>query len=35
LDYCQRRASQDLDTWIVELDIADGERFIGITGTVG
>jgi len=34
-DYCQRRASQDLDTWIVELDIADGERFIGITGTVG
>lgn len=34
-DYCQRRASQDPDTWIVELDIADGERFIGLTGTIG
>ncbi len=34
-DYCQRRASQDPDTWILELDVADGERFIGLTGTIG
>jgi hypothetical protein len=25
------RASQDPDLWIVELDIANGERFIGLT----
>ena len=29
LDYLDRRRSQDPDLWIVELDIADGERFIG------
>ena len=26
--YCDRRRSQDDDLWIVELDIADAERFI-------
>lgn len=30
-EYCKRRKQQDHDTWIVELDIADGERFIGLT----
>jgi hypothetical protein len=34
-DYLDRRAKQDDDLWIVELDIADGERFIGLTGTRG
>ena len=33
--YWQRRHSQDPDTWIVELDIANGERFIDIAGTKG
>lgn len=28
-DYVTRRGEQDRDTWIIELDIADGERFIG------
>ncbi len=28
-DYLERRRSQDPDLWIVELDIAHGERFIG------
>jgi hypothetical protein len=28
--YLERRASQDPDVWIVELDIANGERFIGL-----
>lgn len=28
-DYLSRRAAQDDDLWIVELDIAQGERFIG------
>ena len=28
-DYLVRRKNQDDDLWIVELDIADGERFIG------
>lgn len=28
--YVQRRISQDPDMWVVELDIADGERFIGL-----
>ncbi len=33
-EYLERRANQDRDTWIVELDIAHGERFIGLsTGT--
>ncbi len=27
-EYLSRRGSQDPDVWIVELDIADGERFI-------
>jgi hypothetical protein len=30
-DYVNRRKSQDSDLWIVELDIAQGERFIGLT----
>jgi len=30
-EYLDRRASQDPDLWIVELDIANGERFIGAT----
>lgn len=34
-EYLDRRAKQDDDLWIVELDIADGERFIGLTGTSG
>ena len=29
--YVDRRRSQDSDLWIVELDIAQGERFIGLT----
>lgn len=29
-DYLDRRAAQDSDLWIVELDIANGERFIGL-----
>lgn len=32
-EYLARRAKQDGDLWIVELDIADGERFIGLAGT--
>ena len=31
--YLARREHQDPDLWIVELDIADGERFIGLAGT--
>lgn len=27
-DYCHRRGEQDPDLWVVELDIAQGERFI-------
>lgn len=27
-DYLERRRRQDSDLWILELDIADGERFI-------
>ena len=30
-----RRAHQDRDLWVVELDIANGERFIGLSGTLG
>lgn len=30
-EYLERRGSQDPDLWIVELDIAHGERFIGIS----
>jgi hypothetical protein len=29
--YIARRAEQDRDLWIIELDIAQGERFIGLT----
>ena len=29
-EYLERRASQDPDLWILELDIANGERFIGL-----
>lgn len=28
--YCSRRADQDDDLWVLELDIAGAERFIGI-----
>ncbi|HKT85045.1 MAG TPA: DUF1491 family protein [Novosphingobium sp.] len=31
ISYIQRRGSQDPDLWVVELDIADGERFIGLS----
>ena len=34
-DYLDRRAAQDPDLWIVELDIADGERFILSQGQAG
>jgi hypothetical protein len=34
-EYLTRRAKQDDDLWIVELDIADAERFIGLEGTGG
>ncbi|GAA4763533.1 DUF1491 family protein [Novosphingobium ginsenosidimutans] len=30
-EWLDRRGNQDPDLWIVELDIANGERFIGIT----
>ena len=32
-DYLARRSTQDPDVWIIELDIADGERFILQTGS--
>lgn len=32
-EYLTRRSNQDNDLWIVELDIADAERFIGLSGT--
>ncbi len=32
-DYWRRRKDQDPDIWVIELDIANGERFIGLTGT--
>jgi len=34
-DYLDRRKRQDDDLWIVELDIAGAERFIGFEGTSG
>ena len=34
-EYLTRRTRQDPDLWIIELDIADGERFIGLAGTNG
>lgn len=30
-EYLTKRVRQDPDLWILELDIADGERFIGLT----
>ena len=34
-EYCDRRKRQDSDLWLVELDIANAERFIGLPGTAG
>ena len=34
-EYLARRERQDPDLWIIELDIADGERFVGLAGTNG
>lgn len=34
-EYLDRRAAQDRDLWVIELDIANGERFIGLSGTLG
>ena len=33
-NYVTRRGEQDRDLWIVELDIAHGERFIGLPNRV-
>ena len=33
--YCERRKAQDPDLWVVELDIANAERFIAPDGTNG
>nr|WP_296675543.1 DUF1491 family protein [Novosphingobium sp.] len=33
-EFLNRRRAQDPDLWIVELDIANGERFIGLSGTI-
>lgn len=30
-EYLARRKGQDPDLWMIELDIANGERFIGLT----
>ena len=34
-DYLTRRAGQDSDLWIVELDVPNPERFIGDSATTG
>jgi hypothetical protein len=34
-EYLDRRGLQDPDLWIVELDIAQGERFIGLVTRTG
>lgn len=34
-EYWQRRKRQDQDLWVLELDIANAERFIGLAGTFG
>jgi hypothetical protein len=34
-EYLTRREQQDSDLWIIELDIANGERFIGLTLITG
>ncbi|SFG22801.1 hypothetical protein SAMN05518801_11151 [Novosphingobium sp. CF614] len=33
-EYLTRRSAQDPDLWIIELDVAQGERFIGLTGEI-
>lgn len=33
-DYLDRRKRQDDDLWIIELDVADGERLIGLPGAL-
>lgn len=33
-EYLHRRRSQDSDLWIIELDVPQGERFIGLTPAV-
>ena len=33
VEYWQRRVRQDRDLWVLELDIANAERFIGLSGT--
>jgi hypothetical protein len=35
VEYCDRRKRQDSDLWIVELDIANAERFIGLSPAAG
>lgn len=34
-DYLTRRGRQDSDVWIIELDIANGERLIGLDSDLG
>lgn len=34
-EYLERRATQDRDLWIIELDIVNGERLIGLDGRRG
>lgn len=34
-EYLDRRRLRDPDLWIIELDIADGERFIGLSDQAG
>lgn len=33
-EYWQRRRRQDEDLWVIELDVANAERFIGLPGTL-
>ena len=35
VEYLERRRQQDSDVWIVELDILQGERFIGLPPLAG
>lgn len=34
-EYLARRTARDPDLWIIELDIVNGERFIGLTDDPG
>lgn len=34
-EWLERRRQQDPDLWIVELDVPQGERFIGLKGFAG